>query len=58
MLKKIEKILYFASWPGALINTHFLEISLFRTYFHSPKGVRIIEVRLDLFDITSDTFDF
>ena len=29
-----------------MINTHLLELSLSRTTFHGPKGVRAIEVRL------------
>ena len=32
--------------PGAFINPHWLELSLSRTNFHGPKGVRAIEVRL------------
>ena len=30
-----------------MIYIHSLELPLFRTYFHSPKGVRAIEVRLN-----------
>ena len=48
MLKKIEKILCFAFGSGAMINTRKLELPLSRTYFHSSKGVRAIEVRLYL----------
>ena len=33
-----------ASRPGAIINRHWLELSLSRTNFHGPKGVRAIEV--------------
>ena len=41
MLKKIKKIYpYYATWPGCMINTHLLEIPLFRTYFHGSKSVR------------------
>ena len=29
-----------------MINTHYLELPLSRKYFHSPKCVRTIEVRL------------
>ena len=29
-----------------MINTHLLKLPLSRTYFHGPKGVRAIEVRL------------
>ena len=36
----------FASRPGAMINLHWLELPMARTLFHSPKGVRAIEVRL------------
>ena len=37
---------YYASVPGSIINPHWLELSLSRTNFHRPKGVRAIEVRL------------
>ena len=46
MLKKIEKYPYCASWPGAMINTHWLELPLSRTYLHGPEEVRAIEVLL------------
>ena len=50
MLKKLEKISYYdshyASSPGAIINPHWLELPLFRTNFHGPKGVQAIEVLL------------
>ena len=36
----------YASLPGAMINTHLLELPLSGTYFHGLKGVRAIEVRL------------
>ena len=36
----------FASRPGAMINFHWLELSMARTIFHGPKDVRAIEVRL------------
>ena len=29
-----------------MINTHYLELPLSRTYFYGPKGVRAIEVLL------------
>ena len=29
-----------------MINTHYLELPLSRTYFHGPEGVRAIEVLL------------
>ena len=29
-----------------MTNTHWLELSVSRSYFHGPKGVRAIEVRL------------
>ena len=32
--------------PGAMINTHQLELPLSRTYFHVSKGIRAIEVLL------------
>ena len=34
---------YYASWPGAMINTHSLELSLSQTYFRGSKGVRAME---------------
>ena len=37
---------HYFSWPGAVINPHWLELPLSRTNFHGPKGVRAIEVRL------------
>ena len=43
---KAKGYLYFAFGSGAMINTHQLELPLSRTYFHSPKGVRTIELRL------------
>ena len=36
------------SWPGAIINPHWLELPLSRTNFHGHKGVRAIEVLLYL----------
>ena len=45
-LKKIKKISLFASCSDAMINTHLLEQPLSQTYFHSPKGVRAIELSL------------
>ena len=36
----------FASRPGAMINLHWLELSIARTISHGSKGVRAIEVRL------------
>ena len=36
----------FASWPGAMIKSHWLELPISRTYFHGPKDVRAIEVWL------------
>ena len=37
---------HYASWPGAVINPHWLELPLSRTNLNGPKGVRAIEVRL------------
>ena len=34
----------FASRHGAMINLHWLELTMARTLFHGPKGVRAIEV--------------
>ena len=36
----------FASRSGVMINLHWLELTMARTIFHGPKGVRAIEVRL------------
>ena len=36
----------FASRPGAMINLHWLDLPMARTFFHGPKDVRAIEVRL------------
>ena len=36
----------FASWPGAMINPQWLELSVSRTNFYGPEDVRAIEVRL------------
>ena len=45
MLKKIKKKYpYYATWPGIIINTHWLKLPLSRTYFHGSKGVPAIEV--------------
>ena len=44
--KDFPKLSLFASWPGAMINLHWLELPMARTLFHGPKGVRAIEVRL------------
>ena len=37
---------YDASETGDMINTHYLELPLIRTYFYVSKGVRAIEVLL------------
>ena len=44
--RKSTKYPYYASRPGSIINPQWLELPLFRTHFHDPKGVRAIEVRL------------
>ena len=44
--RKSKRYPYYASWPGSIINLQWLELPLSRTNFHSPKGVRAIEVRL------------
>ena len=47
LLSRISKrYLFSASWPGAFINPHWLELPLSRNNFHGPKGVLAIEVRL------------
>ena len=45
-VKENQRNPYHASWSGAIINPHWLELLLSRTNFHGPKGVRAIEVRL------------
>ena len=42
----IPELAIFASRPGAMINLHWLELPMARTFFHGPKGFRAIEVRL------------
>ena len=49
---------YHAYWPGAMINTHQLELPLSRTYFHVSKGVRAIEVLLYIRKNTERTDHF
>ena len=44
--RKSKRFPYYASWPGAVIHTHYLELALSRTYFHGSKDVRAIEVLL------------
>ena len=44
--KDFPKLSPFASWPGAMINPHWLELSMSWTNFHGPKEVRGIEVWL------------
>ena len=48
ILKKIEKtsLLYHLTWRIINPQSQWLELPLSRTIFHSPKGVRAIEVRL------------
>ena len=46
-----QRDLYYAAWPGAIINPHWLELPMCRTNFHGPKGVWAIEVRLYKFFI-------
>ena len=43
MLKKLKRYPYYASWPGAIINPHWLELPLSRTNFHGPKGVESLK---------------
>ena len=40
--------LHYVSWYGTNNNPPWLELPLSRTNFHSPKGVRAIEVRMYL----------
>ena len=44
--RKIPKLPSFASWPGVMINPHWLELPISRTNLHGPKDVRAIGVRL------------
>ena len=44
--RKLKRYLYFALDSCAMINAHYFELPLSRTYFHSLKGFRAIEVRL------------
>ena len=39
ILKSKKRYPYHATWPGAIINTHWLELPLSRTYFHGSEGV-------------------
>ena len=41
-----KRYFYFAVSCGAMNKTHWLELPLSQIYFHSPKCVRAIEVRL------------
>ena len=49
ILKKLEIYPYYASWPGAIINPHWLELPLSRTNFHGPLGVRSIGALLYMY---------
>ena len=42
---------YYASFPGTIINPHWLELPMSRTNFHGPKGVRAIEVRRCIYQV-------
>ena len=44
--KHFHKLSSFASWPGAMIKSHWLQLPISRTNFHGPKDVRAIEVWL------------
>ena len=44
--KKNPKLSLFASWPGTMINSQWLELPMSRTFVYGPKDVRAIEVRL------------
>ena len=46
--RKSNRYPYQTSWPGTIINPHWLELPLSRTNFHGPKGVRANEDRLYL----------
>ena len=43
-IEENERYPYYSSLPGSIINPQWLELPLSRTNFHSPKGVRAIEV--------------
>ena len=45
-VKENQRHSYYASWSGAIINPHWLELVLSRTNFRGPTGVRAIEVQL------------
>ena len=45
-INDIPKLSTFASWPGALINPHWLELPISGTDFYGPKDVLAIEVQL------------
>ena len=44
--KDFPTLSLFASWPGAMNNSQWLELPISRTHFHGPKDVRAIECRL------------
>ena len=44
--ENFPKLSLFASWPGTMINPHWLELPMSRTIFYGRKDVRAIEVRL------------
>ena len=44
--KKSKRHPYYTTLPGAIINPQWLKLLLSRTNFHSPKGVRAIEIGL------------
>ena len=42
----LPKLLPFALWPDAIINTHWLELPFTRTNFQGPKDVQAVEVKM------------
>ena len=44
--KHVRKLLPFASWPGTMINSQWLELPMARTNFHGTKDIGAIEVGL------------
>ena len=51
--KHLHKLLPFASWSGAMIKSHWLELPISRTNFYGPKDVWAIEVWLYIFFIST-----
>ena len=48
------KLSPFATWPGTMIKSHVLELTLSWTIFHGPKNVQAIEVWLNIQVVSKD----